>query len=191
MTEHSDLAVAARRHGLSEAAAAALYDALVYGGGRMAQFSHPDLGGMGQWSGGMTQIGDMFNDSLKAKVSAFCADMAAQAGATREGDPPAQRQSRTDGIRGTGGLSPWGKSGDWWPAHLGRPSSSGSQNGMSYAFFPDECRLAIARGGTVTLYDTGEHRLGGFSQQQSHGSDLFFSGQNGPIALRSLRIVDL
>jgi hypothetical protein len=30
------------------------------GGGTMAQFSHPDFGGMSQWSPGMTMVGDMF-----------------------------------------------------------------------------------------------------------------------------------
>jgi hypothetical protein len=43
----------------------------------MAQFSHPDLGGRGQWSaGGMTMIGDMFNDALKTKVKQLCSELA-------------------------------------------------------------------------------------------------------------------
>ena len=29
----------------------------------------------------------------------------------------------------------------WWPADLGDPSTSGAQNDMRYAFFPDERRL--------------------------------------------------
>ena len=83
-----DVANTAERHGLSAGAGQALYDALIAGGGTQAQFSHPDLGGMGQWSGGMTQIGDMFNDGLKAKVSAFCRDVSAWAVDAHGGSSP-------------------------------------------------------------------------------------------------------
>jgi hypothetical protein len=43
----------------------------------MAQFSHADFGGMSQWSPGMSMVGDMFNTQLKAKLDAFCTDIAA------------------------------------------------------------------------------------------------------------------
>jgi hypothetical protein len=43
----------------------------------MPQFSHPELGGPGQWPhGGMTMIGEMFNDALKTKVKQLCAELA-------------------------------------------------------------------------------------------------------------------
>lgn len=73
------LAAAAQRFGVSVDAARAVLEALAAGGGRMAQFNHPDLGGMGQWSqGGMTQVGDMFNQVLKERVGALCATLAGQ-----------------------------------------------------------------------------------------------------------------
>ena len=40
----------ARRHGVGSDAVAALLCALELGNGAQAQFNHPDLGGMGQWS---------------------------------------------------------------------------------------------------------------------------------------------
>lgn len=49
----------------------------------------------------------------------------------------------------------------WWPDGLGQPASSGGQNGTRYAFFPDHRRLAVERDGKVTLYDSGDHRIGG------------------------------
>ena len=50
----------ASRHGVSLEAAFAVLDSLALSNGAQAQFSHPDLGGMGQWSrGGMIMIGDM------------------------------------------------------------------------------------------------------------------------------------
>ena len=73
------LAAAAQQFGVSVDAARAVLDALKAGGGRMAQFNHPDLGGMGQWSqGGMTQVGDMLNQALKERVGALCTTLAGQ-----------------------------------------------------------------------------------------------------------------
>ena len=76
----------AQRHGFSADAARAVTDALRHGGGHMAQFNHPELGGMGQWSaGGMLMIGDMFNHALKARVDALCRDLAAMPASAQSG----------------------------------------------------------------------------------------------------------
>ena len=67
----------ARRHNVSSDAVATLMLALAAGQGTQAQFSHPDLGGMGQWSqGGMIMVGDMFNQGLKYRVDALCNELA-------------------------------------------------------------------------------------------------------------------
>jgi hypothetical protein len=168
---------AAARHGLSRAAAEVLFQALVAGGGHQAQFSHPELGGMGQWSGGMTQIGAMFDDALKAKVGGFCRDVA----------PVARRAAERAGERDASGSS--SPSVNWWPAGLGTPASAGAQGGLRYACFPDSRRLAIERDGRTTLYDTGRHRLTGFAQQQGAATSLTFSGPDGPVALEDLTVV--
>src|SRR5690242_3849857 len=65
----------AREHGVSQEAVRAVFDALRRSGGTMAQFSHADFGGMSQWSSGMTMVGDMFNDSLKAKLNAIAGEL--------------------------------------------------------------------------------------------------------------------
>jgi hypothetical protein len=66
----------ARRHGFSADAVAAMLDAVVNGNGGMAQFSHSEFGGSGQWMrGGMTMIGDMFNNTLKGRVDALCDEL--------------------------------------------------------------------------------------------------------------------
>ncbi len=168
----AEIARIAQRHGISEGAATALYDAVRRGGGGQAQFSHPDLGGMGQWSrGGMTQVGDMFNNGLKAQVAAACEDLA-----------------RLPAGAGAGAEDRGGRK-DWWPEELGSPASSGAQNDMRYACFPERRRLAIERAGRVTVYDTGHYRLTGFSQQQSTTQDLVFSGPDGTVRTDSFRIV--
>ena len=65
------------RHSASADAVRTILRALRYGNGTMAQFSHPEFGGMSQWSPGMTMVGDMFNNSLKSKLDAVCTELAA------------------------------------------------------------------------------------------------------------------
>lgn len=168
----SGLQTVADRHGVGLDAVRHLMRALERGHGTMAQFDHPDLGGMGQWfSGGMTMVGRMFDDGLKARVDALCTELAA---ALPAGGFSGERTS------GDGG-------GAWWPAGLGTPSSAGSQDGMRYAYFPETRRLAIESGAGVALYDTGEHHISGVSQ--SNGS-LGFTGSQGTIALDRLRRIE-
>jgi hypothetical protein len=168
-----NIADIAQRHGFSPEAARVVAEALRHGGGRMAQFNHPELGGMGQWaSGGMLMIGDMFNHGLKARVDALCRDLAAMPGPV----PAAAEQQP-------------GQTGHWWPDGLGTPSATGAQNDMRYACFPDTRRLAVMRDGRVRVYDTGEHRIGGFSQQQSGTQSLTFSSQLGTVRLEDLKEV--
>jgi hypothetical protein len=173
------------RHGVSLDAATTLLYAVAAGGGTMAQFSHPELGGMGQWSPGMTMVGDMFNSGLRAKVEALCADLA---GLVREGALSTQAASFQSQSQGTPSMG-FGLGG-WWPSELGSPASSGAQNDMRYAYFPDSRRLAIQMGGRVRLYDTGDLQIGGVSQQQGGGYSLTFSTSHGPIGLEQLRPLD-
>ena len=77
---------------------------------------------------------------------------------------------------------------DWWPDGLGNPASSGAQNDLRYAFFPDRQRLAIEQNGKVTQYDTGDHKISGVSQQQSgSGGTPRFTSQHGDVDLGSLK----
>src|SRR5208337_103354 len=54
-----------------------------------------------------------------------------------------------------------GSSGNWWPADLGFPSGTGSQNNIRYAYFANARRLAVEINGRVTVYDTLDHQIGG------------------------------
>jgi hypothetical protein len=186
----------ARRHGVGSDAVAALLYALELGNGTQAQFDHPDLGGMGQWSqGGMIMVGDMFNQGLKRRVDALCSEIASllrsQAPLHQPDASSSQSQSQSGGdtgvslfIRGSGHASD-----NWWPAELGSPASTGAQNNLNYACFPLARRLAIRRGGRVSVYDTGEHRITGFSQQQSGDQSLTFTSQLGLVRVADLPVV--
>jgi len=183
----------AARHGVSLDAALAVLGALVSGHGSQAQFNHPDLGGMGQWSqGGMIMIGDMFNQGLKFRVDALCNELA---GLLRS-QPPAkaeamQFQSQSQGDGGAVSLFVPGTGTDrqWWPPELGAPGSTGAQNDMRYAWFPASRRVAIQQGGQVRVYDAGEHRISGFSQQQGDDRSLTFTSQFGVVRLSELALV--
>ncbi|MEM8553649.1 MAG: SHOCT domain-containing protein [Pseudomonadota bacterium] len=172
------------RYGLSPDAVRCLMDAVSQGGGSMAQFSHPELGGMGQWSqGGMTMVGDMFNHGLQALVSNICAEISnAYYNGAFYPPPPVQQGGPSLQMQG-------GSFGSWWPAELGQPSSSGSQNNLSYAIFPATQRLAVNLGGQITVYDTGQHMIGGVGQQQSGDASWTFTSQFGTVYLNQLPIV--
>lgn len=78
----------------------------------------------------------------------------------------------------------------WWPEHLGRPASSGSQNGTRYAFFPQVRRLLIERDGRRVSYDSADHCINGIAQAQGSEQSLIFTSQHGPVPLAELQQVD-
>ena len=84
-----------------------------------------------------------------------------------------------------------GSSGNWWPADLGFPSGSGSQNNIRYAYFANARRLAVEINGHVTVYDTLDHQIGGVSQQQGSGGSLTFTSQYGTVPVASLPVVSI
>ena len=187
------LADIATRHSISQGAVEHLLAAVVSGQGYQAQFNHPELGGMGQWSsGGMTMIGDMFNGNLKTKVADICAELAE---AWRTGNMR-QDEVTDEGSPGQGGvaslfLRPSTTTGSWWPESLGHASSSGAQNDLRYAVFPATQRLAISLGGEIKIYDTGDHQITGFSQQQGSEQSITFTSQHGLVRVADLREVVL
>ena len=208
----------AQRHGFSVDATLSMLDSVINGNGNMAQFSHPEFAGSGQWMrGGMTMVSDMFNNQLKGRVDSLCFELsnviASQPDLVRSGSFQSQRQGngydngqaqvsygggqqQNDGNSSFGASSLFvppapGTSGDWWPADLRWPNSTGAQNGVRYAYFAQARRLAIEVNGRVTVYDTLDHNIGGFSQQQSYGGTLSFNSQYGLIDVASLPVVSV
>ena len=180
----------ARRYYVSVDAVMTLLEAVNNGGGTMAQFSHPELGGGGQWmQGGMTMVGDMFNNNLKSKVDNLCNELAGALASQTKIAPPPANQAQNGGGSGAASFSVSGGGNQWWPADLGSPSSSGSQNNIRYAVFPSTRRLAIDSNGQVTVYDTLDHQIGGVSQQQGYDASVTFSSQYGMVSIANLPIV--
>ncbi len=187
------LADVANRNGVSFDAVVTLLRALVAGNASQAQFSHPDLGGMGQWSqGGMIMVGDMFNQGLKYRVDTLCNELASLLRSQPLFKPSGSSfQSQSQGSGGVSLFVPGSGAsfGRWWPAELGDPASTGGQNDLRYACFPGSRRLAIQHGGRVSVYDTGEHLITGFSQQQSGDQSLTFTSQFGLVRVADLPLV--
>lgn len=180
------IATIAHKHGVSDDAVSTALAALTRGNGTMAQFSHADFGGMTQWSkGGMSMVGDMFNSGMKAKLDGVMSDLAAslQNGKVEQSQGDKRPSDDKDAPPKAG------RDGHEWPEEFGSPASSGSQNDMRYAFFPQKQRLIIEDGGKRTVYDTGTHAISGVSQQQSSSRDLSFTSQHGLVRLADLKTV--
>ncbi|EXJ16287.1 SHOCT domain-containing protein [Imhoffiella purpurea] len=193
----------AARHGFSTDAVTHMLFAVLNGNGSMAQFNHPEFAGSGQWmQGGMLMLGDMFNHLLKGRVDALCQDLSAilasQPGLLSSGSFQSQSQSG-GGQQSQHAGAPMGASSlfvpdpvsNWWPADLGAPSATGSQNNVRYAYFANARRLAVETFGQVWIYDTLDHQIGGFSQQQGGGGSILFTSQYGTVNLSSLPVVSI
>jgi len=170
------------RYGVSTDAVRTLLEAVSAGNGTMAQFSHPELGGSGQWmSGGMIMIGDMFNNGLKSTVSNLAVELSNLLASTQVFAPAPVSGGSFGGQQ---------SSSNWWPSELGWPSASGGQNDMRYAIFPHVSRLAIQTGGQTRVYDTLDHSIGGVQQQQGGAyASLSFTSQRGTFTVESLPLV--
>jgi len=198
----------AQRHGFSPDGVLHMLDAVVRGNGGMAQFSHPDFSGSGQWMrGGMTMVSDMFNNHLKGRVDSLCSELSnlvtSQPDLLQAGG---SFQSQTQGVPppAVGWATPSGSGSnvsggnlfapappDWWGPDLKFPNSTGAQNGARYAYFAQARRLAVEAGGSVFIYDTLDHQIGGFSQQQGPNGSMTCTSQYGTVAINSLPVVSI
>lgn len=191
----------AQRHQVSTDAATHMLIAVHNGQGTMAQFSHPEFGGSGQWMrGGMTMVSDLFNYQLKNRVDSICNDISNLLSTHQlvpfSGSFQSQSQngvsSQTQAagsIGSTNSLFEPDPTTNWWPTEFGSPSATGSQNNVRYAYFSAARRLAVMTGGDVWVYDTQDHHIGGFSQQQGAGGSITFSSQFGTVNLSTLPVV--
>jgi len=192
-----------QRYGFSPDAVTHMLFAVLHGNGSMAQFNHPEFAGSGQWmQGGMLMLGDMFNHALKGRVDSLCSAisgiLASQVGLLHSGSFQSQSQSG-GGQQSQVAGSPIGESSlfapdpaaHWWPRELGTPNATGSQNNVRYAYFANAHRLAVDTNGQVWVYDTLDHQIGGFSQQQGMGGSILFTSQSGAVNLAGLPVVSI
>lgn len=190
-----------QRHGVSTDAVTHMLIAVQNGNGSMAQFNHPEFGGCGQWMrGGMTMVSDLFNNQLKFQVDSICSDISNELANHQQspfvGSFQSQSQNGSNSQMQAGGQMGSGNSlfvpdpeANWWPQDLGAPNALGSQNHVRYAYFANNCRLAVKTGTDVWVYDTVDHQIGGFSQQQGMGGSITFTSQYGTVNLSTLPVI--
>ena len=172
-------------------------------------------------NGGMTMVSDMFNNQLKNRVNALCSELARlvanqpdlvrtgsfqsqnQGGQQQNNFSTSQFQNNNAPMTPMTPMAPMapmnsgaslfvpGQSNDWWPSDLRWPNSTGAQNGARYAYFAQARRLAIEVHGKVTVYDTLDHQIGGFSQQQSSSGSMSFNSQYGLIDVNTLPVISV
>ena len=194
------------RHGVSADAATHMLIAIQNGNGSMAQFNHPEFGGCGQWMrGGMTMVSDLFNNQLKYKVDSICNDIANElsnhqtspfAGSFQsQSQNGVSSQYQAGGTNSSSAMSSGNSlfvpdpEANWWPQDIGVPNALGSQNNVRYAYFANSRRLAVKTGNDVWVYDTQDHQIGGFSQQQGTGGSITFTSQYGIVNLSTLPVI--
>jgi hypothetical protein len=71
-------------------------------------------------------------------------------------------------------------SSDWWPSGLGQPGAVGAQNDLRYAVFPEARRLVLDDHGTISIFDTKNHRIFRIAQAQSSDQTVSFTSQKWP-----------
>ncbi len=178
----------AQRYGISSESVSTILNAVSNGGGTAAQFYCQELGGGGQWmQGGMTMVGDMFNYGLKSTVDNLCSELSVLLANQPVYAPqqPLSQPSVSLFVPEANGAN----YGNWWPADLSSPNSTGGQNNLRYAYFGNARRLAVDLNGDITVYDTLDHQIGGVSQQQGNGASFTFSSQYGVVSLESLPVI--
>ncbi|WP_459556024.1 SHOCT domain-containing protein [Lacunimicrobium album] len=192
----------AKKYGLSEDAVTHMLVAISNGHGSMAQFNHPEFGGYGQWMrGGMTMVSDLFNYQLKSRVDGICNDLAnaidnhqitpytGSFQSQSQGNGYDNQAQANGGGFGQNNLFAPDPEANWWPTEIGSPNATGSQNNVKYAYFANTNRLAVKTGSEVWVYDTLNHNIGGFGQQQGSGGSITFTSQFGTVNLSTLPVV--
>lgn len=160
----------ASKFDVSESTVKQIFDSLERTGGRQAQFNIAELGGMGQWQfGGMMMIGDMFNNTLKAKVASICEAVADLVINMPKDEKAKEKNSKKD-------------------TDTRKASMKGSQNDIHYAFYPSEKVLEITKNGKTKKYHTKDYQLSGVQQSQDgSGKKLSFSHPNGTVSVSDLK----
>jgi Short C-terminal domain len=192
-----------QKYQLSELAIMVLWQALIKGNGKMAQFNHPELGGVGQWlPGGLTMISDMSNSHLKMVIDNLCGELSILIkedyfNSIKWNEPLSHPGSRQQQQQSQGNIdnseavkaNPFNYD-PWWPIEFGAPTLSGNQNGLLYAYFAHKQRLVLEKQGEISVYNTLHHQISGVSQQQSSsGQLLVFTSPDGTLTVTDLPLI--
>jgi hypothetical protein len=187
----------AQRYHVSLDAAREVERALRATGGRQAQFSHPELGGTGQWMPGMLMIHAGADRQLRARVEGLLDEVAAVIRGSETASPAALARDPNAPAASSRVDLPAGES--WWPASYGHPTAHGCQSGIRYALFPGRRCVLVQVGSRIDCFDTADHKVRGVGQtsassvepQQGHASRLVLTTAAGEIPLDHLECIPI
>jgi hypothetical protein len=179
----------AQRYHVSLDAAREVERALRATGGRQAQFSHPELGGSGQWMPGMLMIHAGADRQLRARVEGLLDEVAAVVRGSETASPAALARDPNAPAASSRVDLPAGES--WWPASYGHPTAHGCQSGIRYALFPGRRCVLVQVGSRIDCFDTADHQVRGVGQQQGHASRLVLTTATGEIPLDHLECIPI
>lgn len=91
--------------------------------------------------------------------------------------PPTMTMTPMAPMSSMAPLTPMAPQKRWWPEQLGMPAASGAQNGVEYAVFPEQRRLALLQGERCRLFVLGDQPVLGVSAQGSSGALMLLTAE--------------
>ena len=91
-----------------------------------------------------------------------------------------ERAARRQPVRGGNGRR------QWWPKELGSPASDRRAERHALRLFPGGAPARDPARRPMRVYDTGDHQISGFSQQQGGDQSLTFTSQYGLVRVADL-----
>lgn len=128
------------------------------------------------------------NQQQQSSGSGFQQQSSSGAGAAA-GMPPMVQMAPMTSMAAMAPMAPMEQQRRWWPEQLGMPAASGAQNGVHYAVFPEQRRLALLQGERCRLFALGDQRVLGLGAQGSGGALMLLTAE-GEQPLASLEELD-
>ena len=155
--------------GLSQQQGGAVVVSTAQGGVSLSSFSAVGTGSQQQQSGGGTHqqsSGGGFQQQSSSGGSVSLAEGVSPGAAP---SPPLGMATMTPMAPMTS-MAPMTAEQRWWPEALGTPASTGAQNGLCYALFPTQKRLAVMQGDRCRLFDAGDQQILAVAVDNSSGA---------------------
>ncbi|MDQ1089455.1 MULTISPECIES: hypothetical protein [unclassified Siphonobacter] len=179
---------AAQRFDFSASAVDQIWHGLLRSKGRQVQFNSPELGGQGQWQNGMLMITDWNNHSLKTRLLGLINELAPRAVSqemayeTLHAGETISRQEQSSTGLGTQEAT------TAEPEKTPMGGWQGTQNGVSYVFYPEQSLLVLNSG---KRYSTAPYFVLGLGQNLQQGKNtLVLLTDQGEIPVDELTQID-
>ncbi len=180
---------AAQRYDFSVDAVHQIWQGLILSKGRQVQFSAAEFGGQGQWQNGMLMISDWNNQVLKTRLLGLINELVPLASSnptTPAYAPIHATESDTTPVQAV--IETESSSATTEPEKTPLGGWQGTQNGISYVFYPEQSLLVLNSG---ERYSTAPYFVLGLGQNQHQGRNtLVLLTDQGEIPVDQLTKID-